>query len=156
MPQVASSQLWRTLFGSEEFLPFPCMHSSNPAELHPSQAICYSEFFKKKLKSKLEVRCGQPDSNTYLPKTFVFSKAYQFALYPLHYTDLQKLGDLAIYLATRASSASATRRTLGEGFEGTLNPGITVLSEVLDSNFFMPLRHLRRWRSGIKKLLSST
>ena len=36
---------------------------------------------------------------------------------------------------------------------GTLIPR---LSEVLDNNFFMPLRHMRRWRSGIKKLLSST
>ena len=33
---------------------------------------------------------------------------------------------------------------------------LVALSEVLDSNFFMPLRHLRIWRSGIKKLLSST
>ena len=42
------------------------------------------------------------------------------------------------------------------------NPWITFLSEVLESDFFMPLRHLccqddqHRWQSGIRKRLSST
>ena len=42
----------------------------------------------------------------------------------------------------------------GEGCKGTRIRGL--LSGVLDSRFFIPLRHLRRWRLGIKRRLLST
>ena len=58
-------------------------------------------------------------------------------------------GSIPIGASSAAVCASSGARSPGtglelEGFQGTQNPGITVLGEVLASNFFMPLRHLRR------------
>ena len=83
MLQVASlsSQHWPTQFCSEEFLPLPCMHSSNPADLHPSEENCCSVLFlnsknrgHKLLTAQLTHMLGKGD----LLITFLWKGLYNF------------------------------------------------------------------------------